>query len=307
MTLLNYDLKLKKICEVEIKNHQIITFILAVSLILAGCSSYQTAEAEQLLQKARSHYQKALDRMNSFSKKTRASSSNLLDFQKNLKKAMVDLDKAQKELDVAAKSIERIKDLKVEEWRVKHAEILIKSIEAEKEAVKYARSFAEGLQVVMKSVSLLEASTKEIKAGSTAIEQASTALTRKKWSEAESKLRQAKNQFERALIKARQLKTSGLEGINQYEKFILTLIKLNNQFDQFNQAMKNSQTSRAKKILDQIEATSNELKKTNLNNLSADEVIDILYQQFTETLDRLEAEAEGFRNLADKLYRENIR
>jgi Tfp pilus assembly protein PilP len=286
-----------------IKKIQFVSLILV--LLLAGCSSYQSEEAEQLLQESRSHYQKALDYLNSFTGKTQVSSSNPSVLQANLKKAKGDLDRAQAELEVAAKSLERIKDLKVEEWRVKHAELLIKSIEAEEKALKYARNYAEGLQEVVSSAGLLEVSAEEIKAGSNYLNQASTAISKKKWSEADSKLKQARKELEKALAQARQLKTSGLGGITEYENFILTMIKLTNQFSQFNQALKKSQTSRAKTILKQIEATSSNLEKTNLKNLSADEILDLLYQQFTKKLKQLESEAESFRNSADKLYQES--
>lgn len=283
----------------------ILTLILAAGVV--GCSSYQTTEAEQLLEEARSHYQKALNFLDSFSKKVQKQNSSIPLYQKELKEAMTELNKAQSELEVTAKSIERIKELQVEEWRIKHAELLIKSIEKEEEAIKYARNYIEGMQTIMSSVNLLEVSTKEIQAGQKYLDRASTAISKKKYTEADSNIKKAKKHFEQALDKARQLKTSGLEGIKEYEKFILTLIKLTNQFNELNQALKKSQTSSAKKILKQIEATTDQLKKINLSGLSADEVIDDLFKQFTEKLNQLEAEAESFRNSADQLYQENTR
>ncbi len=282
----------------------ILVLILVLATGVAGCSSYQTTEAEQLLEEALSHYQKALNFLDSFSKRTQEQSSNLSLYQKKLTESLSELDKAEGELEVASKNIERIKELKVEDWRIKHAELLTKSIEKEEEAIKYARNYAQGLLTIMSSVNLLEASTKEIQAGQKNLDQASTAISKKKWAEADSKIKESKKQFEQALDKARQLKTSGLEGIKEYENFVLTLIKLTNQFDQLNKALKKSQTSLAKKLLKQIEATSNQLKKINLSGLSADKLIDTFLKQFTEKLNRLETEAESFRNSADKLYQE---
>lgn len=287
-----------------LKSYLFLILVLVLAIGVAGCSSYQTTEAEQLLEEARSHYQKALNFLDSFSKKIQEQSSNLSLYQKTLTESLSELDKAEGELEVASKNIERIKELKVEDWRIKHAELLTKSIEKEEEAIKYARNYAQGLLTIMSSVNLLEASTKEIQAGQKSLDQASTAISKKRWAEADSKIKESKKQFEQALDKARQLKTSGLEGIKEYENFVLTLIKLTNQFDQLNKALKKSQTSLAKKLLKQIEATSNQLKKINLSGLSADELIDTLLKQFTEKLNRLETEAESFRNSADKLYQE---
>lgn len=289
------------------KSYRVLILILVLAIGGVSCTSYQTTEAEQLLEEAHSHYQKALNFLDSFSKKTQDQSLSLSFYHKKLTEALTDLEKAEGELEVASKSIERIKDLKVEDWRVKHAELLIKSIEKEEEAIKYARNYAQGLLTVMGSVNLLEASTKEIQAGQKYLDHASTAMSKKKWAEADSKIKEAKKQFEQALNKTSKLKTSGLEGINEYENFVLTLIKLTDQFDQLNKALKKSQTSLAKKFLKQIEATSNQLKKINLSGLSADELIESLLKQFTEKLNQLENEAESFRNSADQLYQEKTR
>lgn len=275
-------------------------------LLAFGCA-YQSKEAEDLLKEAKAHFTKAEDYVNRWSSEVNSGSASPGDLKATLDKTPAYLSQAENELKIAKANLEKIKSLKLPDWRKQHADLLIKACDAEREVLNASEGATKALNEILKYGINLKQSTEILESVSKKMGTLDNLLGQEKWKEVKEEAAAIKKDLQKARKKVFDSKESDISGINDYLKTVDLMIKLVDAINRFADAAIKENSSSAKKIADEIEGYSNQLDKLGSPDLSFDAFISRSLTPYEEEMEQKEQEAESFLQSAEKLYQENVK
>ncbi len=281
-------------------------FLVLFFFLVLGCAS-QSKEAEDLLKEAHAHFAKAEDYVDKWSSKVGEGVGSTAELKSSLNEAPAYLSQAENELKIAKANLEKIKGLKVPDWRKQHADLLIKACEAENEVLTASEAATKALNEVLKHGISLEQSAEILESVSNKTDSLNDLLDQEKWKEVKKESTSMKKDLRKARSKVANLEKLEISGISDYLKTIDLMIKLVDAINRFADAAIEENASQAKKIADEMEKYGDELDKLGSPGLSFDSLISRSVAPFEREMEQKQQEAESFQQSAEELYRENVK
>lgn len=258
------------------------------------------------MKEAQNHYQKAVNLAQEWSSLFKEL-QNPYEFSKAIDKGERKLKEALREIELTEKSLRKIKRLNVPDWRKRHADLLLKVSEKEREALEVAKEASQELQKIMGYAVEIEGFIGSWGEASSHFETLSEHLKKERWREAQKEAEEAKKDLESAQSRLKKLLNLNIPGVSEFLKAVDISKKLAEASSRYASAAKEKNYYQANKAASEIKKYSHALEKLNLSQFDFNSFLDSSLKPYLDKIEKLENEAKQLATSADNLYRENTK